>query len=353
MIEQLQKLESRYEELERLLAQPEIMADKENYKRLAKELSDIKEPVSLYREYRRITKEIQELESVLGEKHDNEFMELAGRELQELKTKKADLEERAKKALAQEDRDSGRNLIVEIRQGTGGDEAGLFAADLYRMYTKYAAKKGWRIEPMSSNTNEAGGIKEIIFSVSGKDVYKRLRYESGVHRVQRVPATEAQGRIHTSTATVAVLVEPQEVELVIEPKDLRIDTYRSSGPGGQHMQKTDSAVRITHLPTGLVVACQDERSQIKNKAKALRILGARLLEMKKEAEAKKVTQERRTQIGSGDRSEKIRTYNFPDRRVTDHRINFTSHRLEELLEGDLDELSGALINAEQEKTRYE
>jgi peptide chain release factor 1 len=206
---------------------------------------------------------------------------------------------------------------------------------------------------MSSNTNEAGGIKEIIFSVSGKDVYKRLRYESGVHRVQRVPATEAQGRIHTSTATVAVLVEPQEVELVIEPKDLRIDTYRSSGPGGQHMQKTDSAVRITHLPTGLVVACQDERSQIKNKAKALRILGARLLEMKKEAEAKKVTQERRTQIGSGDRSEKIRTYNFPDRRVTDHRINFTSHRLEELLEGDLDELSGALINAEQEKTRYE
>lgn len=349
MFEQLQKLENRFQELEGLLASPEAFADKEQYNKYARELSGLKEPISLFREYKKVSKEIEGLVVVLKEKHDKEFIELAEKELQDLELKMADLEQRLKEILAGEDEDAGRDIIVEIRQGTGGDEAGLFAADLYRMYTKYAANKGWIVEPMSVSSNEARGFKEVIFSVKGKDAYKRLRFESGVHRVQRVPTTEAQGRIHTSTATVAVLVEPEEVDLIIEPKDIRIDTYRSSGPGGQHMQKTDSAVRITHMSTGVVVTCQDERSQIKNKNKAMRILRAKLLDMKRQEESRKVSRERKTQIGSGDRSEKIRTYNFPDRRVTDHRINFTSHKLEAILEGNLDEFSDALLKTAQER----
>lgn len=349
MFDQLQKLEARYQELEHLLVSPEAIANRGLSNKYAKEFSDLKEPVSLFREHKRITKEIEDLEIVLGEKHDAEFIDLAKKELNELVSKRKELEEKIKEALKSEDEYAGRDIIFEIRQGTGGDEAGLFAADLYRMYTMYAEKRGWRVEPMSASVNEAGGFKEVVFSVKGKDAYKRLKFESGVHRVQRVPVTEAQGRIHTSTASVAVLIEPAEVDLVISPSDLRIDTYRSSGPGGQHMQKTDSAVRITHIPTGVAVACQDERSQIKNKAKAMRILGARLLDRKQQEEAKKITQERRAQIGTGDRSEKIRTYNFGDRRVTDHRINFTSHRLEAILDGEMDELSDALIKAEEAK----
>ncbi len=349
MFEQLQKLELRYQELEQLLASYEAIADKEQYSRYAKELSDLKEPVSLFREYKKISKEIEDLEIVLGEKHDQQFLELAKEELVGLKDKKVDLEQKLKNILAGEDKELGRDIIVEIRPGTGGLEASLFAADLYRMYTKYAARKNWVIEPMSVHANELGGFKEIIFSVKGKDAYKRLQFESGVHRVQRVPTTEAQGRIHTSTATVVILVEPEDIDFVIEPKDLRIDTYRSSGPGGQHMQKTDSAVRITHLPTGIAVACQDERSQLKNKTKAMRILGARLLDVRQQAEIKKISAARKSQIGSGDRSEKIRTYNFPDRRITDHRINLTLHKLEAALEGDLDELSNTLIKAAQDK----
>jgi peptide chain release factor 1 len=345
MFEHLAKLEERYEEIERLLSSTEVLADRDKSNKLAKELSGIKEPVSLFREQKRVLKEISELESVLKEKHDDDFIELAKKELSDLRAKQIELEDKIKLALTEEDKDAGKDIIVEIRQGTGGDEAGLFAADLYRMYTKYAANKGWTVELMSATTNESGGFKEVSFSVKGKDAYKRLKFESGVHRVQRVPTTEAQGRIHTSTATVAVLVEPEEVDLVIEPSDLRIDTYRSSGPGGQHMQKTDSAVRITHIPSGVVVACQDERSQLKNKNKAMRILRAKLLDSKREAESKKLSQERKSQIGSGDRSEKIRTYNFPDRRVTDHRINFTTHQLEGVLEGEFDEISDALIKA--------
>jgi peptide chain release factor 1 len=348
MFEQLEKLEKRYQELEQLLASYEVISNREEYNRYAKELSDSRDAVLVFRDYKRLSKEIKDLEAVLGEKHDKEFTELAKRELEDLESKKAGLEQRLKIILAGEDKDIGRDVIVEIRQGTGGDEAGLFAADLYRMYTKYAAKKGWSVESMSVSPTALGGFKEIVFSVKGKDAYKRLKFESGVHRVQRVPTTEAQGRIHTSTATVAVLIEPEEVDMVIEPRDLRIDTYRSSGPGGQHMQKTDSAVRITHIPTGVAVACQDERSQLKNKNKAMRILRARLLDAKIETESKKISQERKSQIGSGDRSEKIRTYNFPDRRVTDHRINFTSHQLETILEGDLDEFSDALIKAAQD-----
>lgn len=349
MFEQLEKLEARYRELEQLLGSYEIISDKEQYNKYAKELSDMKEAVSLFREYKKAGEELKGLESVLAEKHDAEFLELARKELQELGRKKEELETRFKNILSGEDKDAGRNVIVEIRQGTGGMEAGLFAGDLYRMYTKYAVNKGWSAELMSSSPTDLGGFKEIVFSVKGKDAYRRLKFESGVHRVQRVPETEAQGRIHTSTATVAVLVEPQELDFVIEPKDLRIDTYRSSGPGGQHMQKTDSAVRITHVPTGIAVACQDERSQGKNKNKAMRILRARLLDKREQEEMKKITTERRSQIGSGDRSEKIRSYNFPDRRVTDHRINFTLHRLEAVLEGGLDELSDALIKASEEK----
>lgn len=349
MFEQLEKLEKRYLELEQLLASPETAPSKDQYNKYAKELSDLGNPVSLFREYKKISCEIEELEVVLKEKHDKDFLELAKKELPELQNKKTVLEEKLKKVLKGEDKDLGRDVIVEIRPGTGGLEAGLFAADLYRMYVKYAAKKGWEVESMSLHDTELGGFKEIIFSVKGKDAYKRLKFESGVHRVQRVPSTEAQGRIHTSTATVAVLVEPEEVEFVIDPKDLKIDTYRSSGPGGQHMQKTDSAVRITHIPTTTVVACQDERSQLKNKNKAMRILRAKLLDVKRQDEIKRLTEARKSQIGSGDRSEKIRTYNFPDRRVTDHRINLTIHQLESVLEGELDELSDGLIKASEEK----
>ena len=351
MFEQLEKIEKRYQELEHLFASYETVSDKEQYNRYAKELSDLKEPVSLFREYKKINKETKDLETALEEKHDHDFLALARAELEELKNKKADLEQRLRIALAGEDESAGLDAMVEIRQGTGGMEAGLFAADLYRMYTKYAARKGWSIEPMALHQTELGGLKEVVFSVKGKDAFRRLRFESGVHRVQRVPSTEAQGRIHTSTATVAVLIEPEEVDLAIDPKDLRIDTYRSSGPGGQHMQKTDSAVRITHIPTGTVVACQDERSQLKNKTKAMRILRARILDVRQQEESKKISQERKSQIGSGDRSEKIRTYNFPDRRVTDHRINLTLHQLESILEGDLDELSDALIKASESKAR--
>lgn len=349
MLEQLETIEKRYQELEQLLASYDNISDKEKYNQYAKELSDSKETVSLYREYKKLSKEIEDLEGVLKQKHDKEFLELAGKELEESLNKRAALEEKLKNILQGEDKDSGRDVIMEIRPGTGGLEAALFVADLYRMYTKYAARKNWNLESMSASPTDLGGFKEVVFSVKGKDSYKILKTESGVHRVQRVPTTEAQGRIHTSTATVAVLIEPQDVDLVIEPKDLRIDTYRSSGPGGQHMQKTDSAVRITHMPSGIVVACQDERSQLKNKTKAMRILRARLLDKKEQEEFKKISEARKSQIGSGDRSEKIRTYNFPDRRVTDHRINFTSHQLEAILEGDLDELSSALLKAAKEQ----
>jgi len=348
MFAQLEKLEKRYQQIEELLGTQEVVSNKEQCNKLAKELSDLRERVWLFREHKRAVQEIRDLEHMLVEKHEKGFVELATQELLELQSKLLALEQRLKSLLVGVDKDLGKDIIVEVRQGTGGDEAGLFAADLYRMYTQYAAHKGWTAEILSSSLSGSGGFKEVLFSVKGKDAYKRLKFESGVHRVQRVPSTEAQGRIHTSTATVAVLIEAEEVDLVIEPKDLRIDTYRSSGPGGQHMQKTDSAVRITHIPSGLAVACQDERSQLKNKNKAMRILAARLLDRKREEDFKKMSRERKSQIGSGDRSEKIRTYNFPDRRITDHRINFTTHQLEAVLDGDLEEISDALIKAAQE-----
>jgi len=343
-------MEHRYEELEHLLADHAIIADTERYNKLVKELSDLKGAVVLFREHKKLVKEMADLQVLLKEKHDSELLSMAQKELQDLKNKKSELEKKLKEELKGEDKDAGKNVILEIRQGTGGLEAALFAADLFRMYSKYGAAKGWTVEAMSSHPTDVGGFKEIIFSVQGRDAYRRLKFESGVHRVQRVPETEAQGRIHTSTATVAVMIEPEEVELEINPGDLKIETYRASSAGGQHMQKTDSAVRITHIPTVTVVSCQDERSQLKNKNKAMRILRARLLDAKQQAEAKKITEERRAQIGTGDRSEKIRTYNFPDRRVTDHRINFTSYQLESIMEGNLDEFTEALLTAAEEKS---
>ncbi len=351
MIDKLAKLEKRYEELEQLLADHAIIADSEQCNKLAKELSDLKEPVLLLRNYKKLTSEIKDLEDMLKEKHDKELLEMAKKELPELKTRKESLEAKIKEVLKGEDKDAGKDVLVEIRQGTGGAEAALFAADLYRMYTRYAESKGWKTEVMSSHSTDEGGFKEVVFGIRGRDVFRRLKFESGVHRVQRVPTTEAQGRIHTSTATVAVMIEPEEVELIINPNDLKIETYRASSAGGQHMQKTDSAVRITHISTGTVVSCQDERSQGKNKTKAMRILRSRVLDAKQLAEAKKIGDERRLQIGSGDRSEKIRTYNYPDRRVTDHRINFTSFQLESIMEGEFDEFTEALLKAAEEKAQ--
>ncbi|MCU0651057.1 MAG: peptide chain release factor 1 [Candidatus Omnitrophica bacterium] len=349
MFEKLQKLEQRYSELEHMLADHSLMADTEKYNKLAKELSGLKAPVYMFREYNKLAAEIIGLESILKEKHDDQLLEMARAELPQLKEKQSALEARIKDILKGEDKDAGKDVMVEIRQGTGGAEAALFAADLYRMYTQYAAGKGWDVELVSSHPTDEGGFKEIVFGVRGRDAYRRLKFESGVHRVQRVPETEAQGRIHTSTATVAVMVEPEEVELQINQSDLQIDTYRASTAGGQHMQKTDSAVRITHIPSGLVVSCQDERSQGKNKAKAMRVLRTRLLDAKQQAEAKKTSEERRSLIGTGDRSEKIRTYNYPDRRVTDHRINYTSFQLESIMDGQFEEFTDALIKAAEEK----
>lgn len=348
MLKHFGKLEERYRRLEELLASEEVVSDREQCSKYARELSELQEPVALLRRHRKLSAELEELGHMRHGREDKEMAELVNREEAALKEKLSGLEERMQSLLENEGGSADRDIIVEIRQGTGGMEAALFAAVLYRMYNKYADNKGWTVEPMSASETELGGIKEVVFSISGKGAYKCMRFESGVHRVQRVPETESQGRIHTSTATVAVLVEPEAVEMQIDPRDLKIDTYRSSGPGGQHMQKTDSAVRITHVPSGVVVSCQDERSQLKNKNRAMRILRAKLLEKKREDESRKITSERRLQIGSGERSEKIRTYNYPDRRVTDHRINFTVHRLEAVLEGELDELCGALLKAEKE-----
>lgn len=344
----LVKAQQRFRELEDLLADEKVLSDSTVYGKLAKEFSDLGSLVERYTSYQKTLKQIQELQEIVKSKTDADFKELAQDELLDLQTQLEDTSRQLTDFLDPSKNEPDKNIIIEIRAGTGGLEASLFAADLYRMYSKYADLKGWVLELMSYTDTEAGGVKEVVFSLSGRECSKRLKWESGAHRVQRVPSTEASGRIHTSAVTVAILFEPEEIDLEINPKDLKIDVYRSSGPGGQSVNTTDSAVRITHLPSGTVVVCQDERSQLKNRAKAMRILRARILDHMQQEAFQKESALRKSQVGSGDRSEKIRTYNFPDRRVTDHRIGFTSHRLEAILDGDMNELTDALMAAEKE-----
>jgi peptide chain release factor 1 len=347
MLEKLQSIEERFEELGRLMAEPEVAMDPRRYREVAKEHRELSRVVETFREYKSLQRTIAEDRAVLAESEDAELRELAESEIKELEPRLHELEEELKLLLIPRDPNDSKNVIVEIRAGTGGEEAGLFAGDLFRMYTRFAERQGWRVEVLSSNPQGIGGFKEIIFMVSGEDAYGKLKYESGVHRVQRVPETESSGRIHTSAASVAVLPEAEEIDIEIDPHDLKIDVFRSSGPGGQSVNTTDSAVRITHLPTGMVVTCQDEKSQHKNKAKALKVLRARLLEKKQQEEEEKLAASRRSMVGSGDRSAKIRTYNFPQGRVTDHRIGLTLYRLAEILDGDLDDIIEQLQLAER------
>ena len=346
--EKYETIKDRFAELEILLVDPDIISDQSKYQKIAKEYSDITPVVNLFCEYQDIVSQLIELETLLREEHDKEFEELAEAEKEDLKVKQFETIAKLEDLVNPKKQDKDRNLIFEIRAGTGGQEASLFAADLHRMYTKFADKKGWKIEQISCNESETGGFKEVVFSMSGSGPERHLKWESGAHRVQRVPTTETSGRIHTSAATVAVLFEPEEVDINIDPKDLKIDVFRSSGPGGQSVNTTDSAIRITHLPTGIVVICQDERSQLKNKYKAMRVLRARLQEQIERENYEKETKDRKLKVGSGDRSEKIRTYNFPDRRITDHRIGFTTYKLQSVLDGELDELCEALIKADME-----
>ena len=349
MLDLLEKVEQRHKELTQLLSDPAVLSDKNRIKKIAKEQRELSDIVSLSTEYRNLLKLIQDDEKISKESKDKELIELAKSELEELYSKKQEYEEKLKVLLLPKDPRDSRNTIMEVRAGTGGEEAALFAADLYRMYMKYAEKNGWKVDVMNSNPTGMGGFKEIIFLVEGNDAYGKLKYESGVHRVQRVPVTETSGRIHTSAASVAVLPEAEEVEVDIKPEELKIDVFRSSGPGGQSVNTTDSAVRITHLSTNTVVTCQDEKSQLKNKNKAMKVLRARLLDKASAEQNAKIARERKTMVGSGDRSEKIRTYNFPQGRVTDHRIGLTLYRLEDILTGELDEFVEALKKKEQEQ----
>ncbi len=342
MFEKLEELERRYEVLYHLLGKPEVIAKQDELQRVAREYAELGKVVDLYRRRKRLDLEIEESRHLFASEEDEEMKRLAKEELTQLLREKEKVEEDLKLALLPKDPNDEKNILLEIRAGTGGDEAGLFAADLFRMYAKFAEKHHWRMEVLNRHYTGVGGFKEIIALIEGKEVYSQLKFESGVHRVQRVPATESQGRIHTSTVTVAILPEAEEVEVQIDPNDLRVDIFRSSGPGGQSVNTTDSAVRMTHLPTGIVVSCQDEKSQHKNKAKALKILRARLLDKARQEKHMEISEKRRTQVGTGERSERIRTYNFPQGRVTDHRIGLTLYRLEQILEGDLDEVIGAL-----------
>jgi peptide chain release factor 1 len=349
VIEKLEEIEKRFTEIEDLLAQQEVINDFNKYQNLLKERAKITEIVENYRDYKKLLKEKEDLEEVLRVETDEEIRDLAQMELEEIERKIEQKEFELKSSLLPKDPNDEKNIIMEIRAGAGGEEAALFAADLFRMYIGYAQKKGWKVDIVSSNPTGLGGYKEIIFIVEGKGAYSRLKFESGVHRVQRVPVTESSGRIHTSTATVAVLPEMEEVEIEIDPKDLRIETFRSGGAGGQHVNKTESGVRITHIPSGIVVQCQDERSQHQNREKAMKVLRARLYEYYQKEKENEIASQRRAQVGSGERSEKIRTYNFPQRRVTDHRINYSSFQLEEVLSGELDEFIDRLILAEKEE----
>ncbi len=343
MFEKLAFIEEKYEELSQKISDPEIIADQNQWRKLCKESSDITPIVEKYREYKEAVKAINEAKEMLQDNPEKDFEEMLLSEIDENNEKISVIEEELKILLLPKDPNDEKNVIVEIRGGTGGDEAALFAGSLFRMYSMYAENKNWKIDIMNSNATELGGYKEITFTVEGQGAYSRLKYESGVHRVQRVPETESGGRIHTSAATVAVLPEVEEVELDINPNDLRIDVFRAGGPGGQCVNTTDSAVRITHIPTGLVVSCQDEKSQHKNKDKALKVLRSRLYEHMEAQRNDAISKERKSQVGSGDRSERIRTYNFPQGRVSDHRINLTLYKIESIMNGEIDEIIDALI----------
>ena len=348
MFERIEIFDKRYAELNRRLYEPSVAADPEEYQKIMKEIKSIEEIVLTYREYKAARQTEQDSLEILGDgSTEPELRELAQMELDEAKEKLETLSEQLKILLLPKDPNDDRNVIVEIRGGAGGEESALFSAVLYRMYTMYAEKRGYRVEVVNMNETELGGYKEISFMIEGDGAYSRFKYESGVHRVQRVPETESQGRVHTSTTTVAVLPEAEDVELEIDPKDLKIDTFRSSGAGGQHINKTSSAIRITHLPTGTVVECQDERSQYKNKDKALKVLKSRLLKEKQDKQASEIAADRKSQVGTGDRSERIRTYNYPQGRLTDHRIGLTLYKLEDILNGNLDEVIDALITADR------
>ena len=344
MFDKLQAIEDRYDRLTTLISDPVVQADQQEYRTHTKALSEIQPIIEHFRLYKEVTEEaVQAKELAKEAKDDTELLELAQQELIELEERRETLLQQIKILLIPKDPNDEKNVVLEIRAGTGGDEAGLFAADLFRMYARYAETLGWRVEVLSSNETGVGAIKEVVALIEGKRVYSQLKYESGVHRVQRVPATEASGRIHTSTATVAVLPEAEEVDIQIEDKDLRIDTFCSSGPGGQSVNTTYSAVRITHIPTGLVVSQQDEKSQIKNKAKAMKVLRSRLYEIELQRQQDEIATDRKGQVGTGERSEKIRTYNFPQSRITDHRIGFTTHQLPAVLAGGLDELINTVV----------
>jgi peptide chain release factor 1 len=348
MWDKLDALERRFTELNDLMSRQEIFGKVADYQRYARERAELAKVVEVYQQFKRIIQEKEGVQHLLeGAGEDAEMSQLVREELAQIAEQEAKLTYDLKTLLLPTDADDEKNVILEIRAGTGGEEAALFVADLFRMYSKYAERQGWRVEILESHPTGIGGFKEITASIEGRGVYSRLKYESGTHRVQRVPVTESQGRIHTSAVTVAILAEAEEVEVAINSEDLRIDVFRSSGPGGQSVNTTDSAVRVTHLPTGIMVSCQDEKSQHKNRAKALRVLRARLLDIAKHEQQEKISRERRSQIGSGDRSERIRTYNFPQGRVTDHRINLTLYKLGAVLEGDLDEVLVALQQADQ------
>jgi peptide chain release factor 1 len=358
MFERLDQIEARYEELTQALASPDIMTDSAKFQKTAKAHSEISPMVERYREYKDLKKGIAESRAMLADEKDPEMRAYAQEELDKLEARVAAVEAELKVLLLPKDPNDEKDVILEIRAGTGGDEATLFAAEMFRMYTRYAETQGWKVEVLSTSESSVGGLKEVIAIIEGRRVYSRLKYESGVHRVQRVPATEQQGRVHTSAVTVAVLPEAEDVDIKIEAKDLRIDTFCSSGPGGQSVNTTYSAVRITHLPTNTVVSCQDEKSQIKNREKGMRVLRSRLYEMEMQKQQDALAKERRAMVGSGDRSEKIRTYNFPQNRVSDHRIGLTLHQLQEVMDGKLQPLIEALVthyqseNMKQESANF-
>lgn len=347
MFDRLQSVEDRYERLNELLSDPDIVNDPKKLREYSKEQSDIQQTVEVYREYKEVREQLQDAKAMLEEKLDADMREMVKEELGELEEKVEDLEARLKILLIPKDPNDDKNVIMEIRGAAGGDEAALFAGDLYRMYSRFAEMQGWKTEVIDANTTGVGGYKEIIFMINGNGAYSKLKFENGAHRVQRVPETESGGRIHTSTATVAVLPEAEEVEIEIHEKDIRVDTFASSGPGGQSVNTTMSAVRLTHLPTGTVVSCQDEKSQIKNKEKAMKVLRARVYDKFQQEAQAEYDQVRKSAVGTGDRSERIRTYNFPQNRVTDHRIGLTIQKLDQILSGKLDEVIDALILEEQ------